>query len=160
MHARTLLKLADLFVWRRLPLWLNTPSSGSLLPVVRIKMMPKNLRILPARFLQNLVAVFSGSWNLPEVMAHTRNFPIFHSNLKPMMLAINAEFVSPVVRWERSTKLIPARPIKSAVSVVCAVGTFAPKTPGILIPFSYKPPPKKWLPNWAVARKITCFCER
>ena len=53
-----------------------------------------------------------------------------------------AEFVLPVVRWERSTKLIPARPIKTAVSVVCVVNTFAPNTPATLIPFSCKPPPK------------------
>ena len=45
----------------------------------------------------------------------------------------------PVVQ---STKLIPARPIKTTVSVVCAVGTFAPNTPATSIRLSCKLPPK------------------
>ena len=136
------LKVAVLFAWRRWLPWLNTPSSGSLPPVVRIKMMPKNLRILPGKSPKNLIAVFSESWSLPEVMAHTRNLWIFLSNPKPMTVAINAAFVLPVVRWERSTKPIPAKQIRQFVSVVCAVNTFAPSTPATLIRLSCKPPRK------------------
>ena len=100
-----------------------------------------------------------GDLTLPEIMAHTRNFPTFLSSPKPTMLAINAEFVLPVVRWAQSTKPIPAKPIKTAVSVVCAVGTFVPNTPATSIRLSCKPPPKKWLRHLAVTRKIICLCE-
>ena len=60
-ELRTPLRAADLFVWRRSLLLLNTPFSGSLLLVVQIKKMHWSLRNLSGKSLKNLIAMFSES---------------------------------------------------------------------------------------------------